>query len=260
MTLALHGFNDWQDPLHTADLQTAVQTLSIVTGATSQTAIFDMRPYSSFGINLTAVSHTPPQTNWNGIAYSVEWYSDAAGSQPIYEDSGKFLVQDSGGAFVTRFGTVEINDAVHGPYMQVTIVNQGPDTNDVSYRIFGNSRSMGRRYLINKPNGINPTVTGIEGILPPIGGFVAPGATFTNAQPMLPGQCTLSVQTGNSAFTVLLTDPTGVGFWQTNIPANANNNYFLPLPRSAFLVKLTNTGAANVFIGVQGVVDQNGWV
>ena len=69
MTLPLHGFQDWQNPLHTADLQTDVNSTNINAGAQFTLPVFDMRFYQSFNLMVSATSNINPPTGFGAVEY-----------------------------------------------------------------------------------------------------------------------------------------------------------------------------------------------
>jgi len=260
MTLPVHGFTDWQIPLFTADLQTDVLSTDVNPAATFTTAVFDMRAYQSFSLMVSAVSNIVPKTGYGDIEYQVQWFANSFGSQIVYQRRYAFLPQGSTGGFATSLGRVMHKGPVMGPYMSITVLNNGPDQVSFTYRILGNTKTTTQDVLINTDVNGHGAFPNDQGMLVRTGSIpVGAGITFNFLMPMAYGPAGIFVQTGAQAFTVTVIDPTGTIIWQDGVPATTFRFTKISLPQASCQLTIQNTGAAAANIIASVVSERENW-
>lgn len=243
MTLPLHGFQDWQNPLHTADLLTDTTSTNINGGGDFVTPIvYDMRNYQSCSIMVSA-SDTGAATSFGSVTFTVSWWANAAGSQIVYKEKYEFFPENNTAGFASAFGRVMIHDAVHGPYMTIVVHNGGADQILFAWRILGNTRTIGKRYLINCSVSDGATSEDASGVIPEIVANLAAGATVDQVIPISPGPAFMRVFTQGAAGTFTAFSPRGAKVLEFIQAAGVAIYPLVALPRSALRLHVVNTGA-----------------
>lgn len=252
MTLALHGYPDWQRKLATADLQVTAQSTSLATLTSIQTAILDVRAYSSFVLRVNA-QMVPVPVAWGHIYISVEWFADAAGTLIVHQDTYRTIPSSNAGtAFDNAAFDLSVGDAIRGPYVQVTEYNAGPQTVAAEIVFLGTSRQLGRRYLRQNQQDASGVFRETSGPLLSTGTVLGAGVAVT-----LPIRCTngaalLTLDTGaGGTYLYSLSTPDGRGLYRQNVAAGSYTPVTIQIPDTASLFMAQNTGAApNNFIAI----------
>lgn len=238
-----HGFPDFQPSLDVADLIVNQQGVSLPNASGITLGTFDMRRYSSYGVELEVVTNALA-TAYNGIEIGIAWYLDSGTTKILYEDVNGIFARDVGaGAFFNDAGRFEIQDNVHGPYMILVAFNLGPDNCTVDFNLMGTSRTLNRRYTRN------PSSSGGFGIdlldsklLVVNGGVVGVGANQNRIVRYAPGPCWLSmtVAAAPGAFRFFDVEGIDVGGFFANIAGQTQA--MIQLPKSAIRVNVANGG------------------
>lgn len=124
-------------------------------GGEAKGPVIDMRPWQSYYLTVTA-TRNGVATNYNPITARIVWFSDAAGTTPIYADVYEFWALRSAAPFQTFGGRLTAQDALHGPFMQVIINNLGVDVCDVNYELVGTTRNIPAPYFREIGQGLPP--------------------------------------------------------------------------------------------------------
>lgn len=242
MTLPLHGFPDWQGSLQTADLVSINQFQVVNAGAAFSSSVFDTRIYSSYSIKVDTTANVIA-TAFNPWNISVTWTADPAGTQVVYREKYQIFGDGLGSvAFPWNYGRLELQDAVHGAYLFVTCTNAGTDQGLVTISVYGNSRSLGRRYVTNSATTVPSSVDLDTGLL--MSTTVNNGAGVqTNAiMPLSPGPALVHRLAGASPYSLTFVTGTGAFIVQFQCPAGSENYNEIYLPRSAVRVNFNNVG------------------
>lgn len=245
MTLPLHGFQDWQNPLHTGDLQTDVSSTNVNGGNQFTTGVFDMRPYQTASIMFSALSNVIPKTQFGHVDVQVLWYANAAGTQIIYQDRYPFFPQGAGGAFATDLGRVMLRCPVMGPYMTLQFSNNGADQVAFAWRILGNTKPCERRHLINTDINGHTAFNRDAGQLVSINANLGAGLSTYVTVPIYQGVVGMRLQAVTQPFIFQFTAPDGSSIQGWNIAAGSENHQLQAYPRMGAIANVINTGAGN---------------
>lgn len=113
---------------------------TIAAGATvtiPTTRAYDMRPFAGYYFRIFPFAAT---ANLDMVTVNVIWTANPDGTVTIMQESYQFFASTT--AFAS--GVMFLQDAVHGPFMKVQIVNNaGADTLDIGFTtLFGTTRTM----------------------------------------------------------------------------------------------------------------------
>lgn len=131
----------------------------ILSGATVNSQIFDVRQFQSYYFTVT-MHAGPAVTNYDQVIVDFYWTSDASQNPfplgPVtYPDQYAFWA-DSAGVPAVALGPARMQDTMHGPYMQFAITNNGPDTIHGTWSLLASSRPLPGPYVRqgNAPDGV----------------------------------------------------------------------------------------------------------
>lgn len=245
MTLPLHDFPDWQRDLATADLIVNQSSQALNAGNFLNLAAQDLRPYSSFAVEVDVTTNAAP-TAWNGIGISIGWKDLASLGKAIYDDVYFIIPKGVGGAFATDNGRFELQDAVHGPFLFVSLFNAGVDNCTATINLYGNSRALGRRYVQNvavASGGFSIDVSSSQ-LLSVNSTPLGAGAVIETAVRMAPGVAYTRMQSVVGAMIFQYFTPNGKEINGFNVAAGQDLHTDLALPRSAVICRVTDTSGA----------------
>lgn len=242
MTLPVHGFTDWQGSLQTADLISANVGQNVNAGAFFTSSIFDMRGFSSYSSKVDTVL-TGAATSFGAVNIVFSWTMDSAGTLPIYTETYQIFPNTLGSAtFPNVYGRLVLQDAVHGPYLFITVNNAGPDQLFATISVTGNSRSLGRRYVQNLPTGSATGDPATYGRLYATAYGLAAGNSQTAIFPMSVGPVGIRFQVVTSTAVINLTAPDGNLIHAYNMGVGTDAHLVEYFPRCAVKMTLTNNG------------------
>lgn len=241
-----------QRSLLAPDLQVSSGPQTVNGGATFNLPIQDMRAYQSFSVNID-ITTIAAGTGWNPIGIAVVWLQNGSGAPNpvVYEDIYWIFANNNGsGGFPNQNGRFLLQDTVHGPFLRVVIFHNGVDNATVNMSIYGNSRSIARRYVGNHPNvgGVSSTaLDDFDSVLYSNGFFVNAGAFVDGGIiRMAPGPATIKFIAGSaSPLTFSMYSPSGNQFLSENLLAGGSLLIPYTLPRMATLLKIFNSGGVN---------------
>lgn len=259
MTLPLHGFQDWQNPLHTADLQTDVLSTNINAGAAFTSAVFDMRGYQSMSLMMSAISNVSPPTGFGNMCYQIQWWANAAGTQIVYEERYSIFPQGAGGAFASSRGRAMHRGPVLGPYMSITIANAGPDQIGAAYRVLGNTKPVYARTYINTDINGQSFLDDDEGAFSYSAVGVAVAATVNFIVPMRKGLLNVEFIATVGPWTISFTTPNGTIIYFDNALAAGNTIAQFVTPNSALKLAAFNGGGGVANIQALLSSEQRNW-
>lgn len=210
---------------------------------TSQSNL-DMRGYKSFSLSVTATKQGLTSANLDPVQIRLTWFTQTGGF--VYHEVYGWFADDRGGpAIAQNYGTLDINDSVHGEFLNISLTNITGNLDNVAFSgsVWGSTRDVGRQYVRNS----NSTGFGIaiDGTLPIINQSIAGAATVTTLWPMQTGPISFFVDTFNStvAGALVLLDANGT---QLLIQVYAAGGFFGPFtfnpPRSAIRCNFQNNG------------------
>lgn len=251
MSLPLHDFPDWQASLDTADLVVNLTSQALGGGGFVNSVILDMRSYSSYSLTVKVTTNAAA-TQYNQIQIYTFWTQDNAGATRMYMDNFEIFAADAGfGAFTSVFGRFDIQDAVHGAFLQISVVNTGADNCTLDLNIYGNSRTIARRYLSN-PSWFDGIGSGFNdrALLGEIGTAIGAGVTVSRLLRLAPARASFILF--NALATVqwrlLRPDGTTIGIWQPAAGVALAFDY--SLPRTATRLTINNFGGAGTTFNV----------
>jgi len=209
MTVPMHGYPDWQNPLATTEQLTVVETSVVAPAGSISTGVIDMRPYSSCDI-VTQATVVGAPTAFGTVLVTVQW--------SIFDDETDICWRDGhtthpfsngGGAFDVLPLTVYAQDNVRGPYLVVRTFNLGPDSVNANIIVYGSSRTLsGPSVRQDRSTGV-AAVGSVSPLLISETTAVAIGATRTTPLAMAPGLAHISVTATAAPATVTLTGASG---------------------------------------------------
>jgi hypothetical protein len=245
VTLALHGFQDWQQSLQTADLSVNISSQAIGAHNFFNSQVFDMRQYSSYAL-MFEIKTVAAATQYDHVSITMVWTSDAAATQIEFEENYHIFAQDSAfGAFQSDYGRFEIQDMVHAAFLQVVVENDSPDNCTANFNFYGMSRTIARRYLAN-PFAFSGVGIDFNDrlLVAQTNTAIGAGVTHNYLLRMAPGRA--SVQWFCAAATVQfhLFMPDGTGFFIWQPAAGVSLYQDIALPRSAVRLAVFNFGGA----------------
>lgn len=150
---------------------------SIAAFGSQNFSVLDVRQWAGYYLAIAAATSTAPATAINPVQILLKWFSDSNGFNLIYEDAYEFWADNVSGPIVT-LGSCMIQDVMHGPYMQIQLLNTttGTDTVQVNYSLEGTSRNGLTPYARQLNRGDALAGGGIDGILVDIAGNLVAGA------------------------------------------------------------------------------------
>lgn len=200
MTTPLHGFPDWQDPLHSSEL--LVQNDSVLVTATNQVplSLLDMRNYQSFGVwAFATVSGAITADNTSVI--SMNWFTDSSETLSTWTDGMATHTQNAtASAFDCPNLHMMMQDNVRGPFLRLSYTNLGPQSATMSLVVYGNSRSLAGRSMRQAHN-LGSNLTAAGSMLLSDSANVGAGVTRRNHIALAPGLCSVVVNSGAAAVT-----------------------------------------------------------
>lgn len=230
----------------TADLVQSATNQQVNAGNFFNLPQQDMRLYSSFSVQVE-VTTVGNATAWNGIGIALDWRDQAGVGNAIYEDVYWIFPRSPGGAFAQENGRFECQDAVHGPYLNVALFNNGVDNVTTDIRLFGNTRSLGRRYVQNTPNTGGVSIDPLSSLL--VSDGVTPlgaGAAINRIARLAPGIAYTRMQSLGGTMNFDYITPDGRTIEGFGLAAGQDLHTSLALPRTAVRCRVTDTsGAAN---------------
>lgn len=242
MSLPLHGFPDWQDPLHTGDLQTDVQFQPLAIFQSFDTPVYDMRAYQSMSLMASLVANPGPKTNFGDFEFQMNWFANAAGTQIIYQDRYAWLPQGAGAGVATSTGRTMYRGPVMGPYLKMTAFSNNNYTCDFSWRLLGNTKPTTQREIINTDvNGQAANDQDI-GCLGRFNNNLAAAGNTAVPYPLAPGPAIVSLIAGAAPLKFEFNSANNNTFQTYDLPANTEQHPLVILPKTAFVVVITNTG------------------
>lgn len=246
MSLPLHDYPDWQRALHTADLQQSATNQALNAGGFFSLPVQDMRPYTSFSVQVEVTTVGAP-TAYNPIAVVLDWRDAPSLGNPVFEDVHWIWPRGvGGGVFAWESGRFEQQDVVHGPYLTVTLFNNGVNNCTTDIRLYGNTRVIGRNYVRNTPNTGGVAVDEWSSVLLSDSSFVAAGAFKDILMRLCPGPASIMLICGAaSTFTFQLYTPLGKLVYSEPVAAGVTALRQWDLPKTALKFEAVNTGGAN---------------
>lgn len=247
MTIAIHGYPDWQPGLGTTEVIALQALQAVAAGNALTTALIDMRPYSSFGILAeTSVGAAPAAFNTSGM--TMTWYLDTGLSNKIWQDGwAVHNFNQTASPFDVAMNQSMIQDNVRGPYLIVSFANNGPQIANMSFSVYGSSRTVSGRSLRE----LNGVTTGIQqaslSTLLYFSGNVAAGVTRSMPVPMAPGGAMIVANSGAGANGVTITGASGLVSYQAAAFTAVRDR--LVLPDESCIVRLIN--------GTAGILNMN---
>lgn len=141
MTLALHGYPDWQRPFNTGDLSFDSGQQTLFAGNSYTSALLDMRPYNTFGASFD-IRRGGVDANPREMRCHFGWANDGFETGQIWEDSYSIHAQNAtAGGGACDNGILYVQGPVLGPYMRVSMTNTSPVTLTGEAVVIGNSRT-----------------------------------------------------------------------------------------------------------------------
>lgn len=250
MTIDYHGYPDWQPGLGTTELIAAQPLQSVPIGGTLVAFQLDMRPYSSYGVQVTAfVSGVP--TNFNNIGVTLSWLLDSALTTEIWHDGWSAnSYNQTGSAFDCNDFQTMIQDNVRGPLLTASVSNNGPQSADVAFTVYGSSRTVSGRTLRSMLG--NP-LTGQQATLSTIAYFsgnVGAGATKSIPMGLAPGEAHIVLNSGAGNNGCSITGVSTLVAWQAVTFTALRERLVLP-DESTILRLINNTaGVLNMNVSV----------
>lgn len=164
----------------------AASPTSVGPGSTVTIGPFDARNFASFYLKVkTATSGSA--TAFNPCKISLNWFSDLAGSDVVYQDSMTYWNDSPTGAFAFLGGPMEVQDTHHGPYFGVQMQNLAVgDTTNLSYTLNFTSRLLPSPFY-RQQSAINNFLVDVSHPLPGSGA----GQTLANILPFVYGSMQL---------------------------------------------------------------------
>lgn len=227
-------------------------------GTSNQSASnLDLRGYSSYMVVITATKQGFTSANIDPVEVRLDWF-DQDGFF-TYTEEFMWFADDRGGVLTPQnYGTFEIQDAVHGEFLNVTITNRGAiDNLSYSGEVRGSVRELGRQYL---RNAISTTV-GFLGATPGMSDTtillasnqnIAAAGTFVALMPLRPGAAHLWLNCTALGIIVNIDDPTNTNLIYQTGGVAGNSDYRFIAPSSALRFNFNNTsgGAISIFATV----------
>lgn len=249
MTLALHGYPDWQNPLATADLSSLQTNPTIGIFSNFNSTIIDMRAFNSYALRINAAT-VAAGVAFNECRVTVLFGDDAALTNITYLEVFSIFTDGNGSVgFPSTNGRLNIQDAVHGPFMRVTVDNNSVQSISASIEILGHSRTIARRYVGNESSNGSFNVDNLSSQLLSVSGAgLGAGAFVDHLLRMAPGPVTVNILGNPGALQVAFFLPSGTQFFFFNTVGGTNFITPMNFPRTAVRLRVTDiSGAGNSY-------------
>jgi hypothetical protein len=224
-----------------------VSTISRITtpqalGSGSVTTLnFDMRQFASYYFNINAqVSGVP--TGYNPIEITPRFGADSnipfnlqSPTSLVFPDTYEYYAAASA-PFIFGGGPLTINDVVHGPWLNLQILNNGPDTVNYTYLLMGTTRLLPGPYA--RQEGPSPGVSGMDGILLFQGGNIPGAGVFTFPALFGYGETYVKFSTGANGLNFSWNFGSSGLFDFRGVAANSAIREFYNFPKRAALVSV----------------------
>lgn len=240
MTIPLHGYPDWQQPLATTEKLATTGTGVVAPAASITTGVIDMRPYSSCDI-VTQATVVGAPTAFGTILVTMQW--------SMFDDETNICWRDghtthpfsnTGGAFDVLPLTVYAQDNVRGPYLVVRLFNLGPDNVNASILVYGNSRTLSGPSVRQDRSTGAAAVGAVSPLLISETTNVAVGATRTTPLALAPGLAHLTIAATAAPANVTLTGASGRLI--VNLAGIASFREQIILPDESTILRVANAG------------------
>lgn len=96
---------------------------SVTLNSSTPNAFSDVRQYSSYNVKVRSRSNGAA-TAVNTAKVLLEWSSDSAGADIIYQDMAEWYSDSATGTFISSNGPIYLQDVHHGPFFRVTYTNE----------------------------------------------------------------------------------------------------------------------------------------
>ncbi len=232
--------------------------------------LIDVRGFSSFYLNLDA-DLTVPSTGFNSFLARLTWLprppvaGESGGvfmilSQDVYE----YWVFQGSGTALFNGGDLMVADIMHGPYLQLDIVNLGGDAKTIDYHLIGTTRNIPhpfvtqpRAFILGSTTFGNPNDEGADGYLVYQRNIIINnGATIRVPALFGHGRVQENLSTGGGALTFSI--QAGFELRQLDtvtLAANSISRVERVLPKRSLLYTVTNTSgvgsAFSIFLTAQ---------
>lgn len=147
------------------DASIAGVTLDTLGFTVFTTAVFDVRQFGSYYLEIDAVTTSNPATGFNPTQVTLNWFTDANQTVLMHQDTYEFWADNQTGAnIIFSLGSVFLQDVMHGPYMQMVFRNNAlNDSVKVTWVLKGTTRTLSLSVRQQDLGGF--TGNGIDGIL-----------------------------------------------------------------------------------------------
>lgn len=222
-------------------------TLVLLPGAAQSLGVFDVRQFASYYLKIFTTTGIPA-TAFNSANVSLTWRStNVLTNNGVFQDFYEWWSDSPGpGAFTTSLGIVEIQDTMHGPYMDVVITNNSATDNiNVSFLLMASTRILSEPFVRQQ--------AGIDGVLLNIPTMaIGAGATQTQLAPLLYGRAFQKLQ-NNGANTLTFNIYYGslgppIIEEQFVIAAGTADRRDVILPKRALRVDILAPGGASSYV------------
>ena len=242
MTLALHGFPDWQTSLNTGDLQVVTSNQAVGGGGFVFLDQLDMRLYSSCIIRADCLLSVAP-TVFNPVELDVQWCEDVAGTTTTWEDAVHFFAgNNTGSGFDSDTGRLLLQDVVHGPYLQVLLGHNGADDCAFTLTVYGHTRSIPGQYLMETRASLAGSTDVADLVVANIATTVGVGLSKFHTTRVNPGKAYLLLTAAGAPVTLTMFHADGRTLDQFVAAVAVRQE--IHLPRAGLKFQVANAGGA----------------
>lgn len=259
MTLPFHGHPDWQVSTDTADRHDIIVAQNIGVGANVASAVIDMRPYQSFYFRASA-SVVPVPTGYGWTHVTLIWTDSlVAGTVINREDFAFFPFAPAAGVFPVPNDGLYVQGPISGPFVQLDIVNNGPDIINAGADFYGNTRALphrtAREQLGAAGGGTATTDLKLVGVSAALGA----GAVAQRILRMSPGPVSIRQVALTAGMLFQYYEPGGTEIHAAALAAGVEVNQEKHFGRRTVRAQITNTGAVAGTYGLTVVGEANQW-
>jgi hypothetical protein len=201
----------------------------------------DVRQFSSYYLYVAAVN-AAAATQYNEVGIQTQWFTDSIATPPIiYQDTFGFWATSVTPGWINMGLGMMIQDAIHGPYMNVRLVNHGNINVGITAYLYASTRTIPSMYARQQE---------MDGLA--VNAYNYPiGAGATVVVPLLhaSGRCRVRMQNnGGAAMSfAFFTGIPAVLFEYEAIGAGVSVNREYIFPKRAVRCDIFNSGAATTY-------------
>ena len=260
MTLPVRGYQDWRRPLFTNDIVVYSAATSQAFNTVASTGALDMRQFASFTVFANVVSHANA-TAFNPQILQLNW-SILGGVNPQMSNEyyGFFAHGLNSVPFFADNGLMSVADNIHGPFLNVSLFQNGVDTCDAILQVVGQTRTLGGRSVrSDNPFGTQPRKLSASTLVSLTNLNLAGGATSSTVMRLAPGRASARFATTTQGGFFEVVDAEGSEVFGKLFGAGIDQTFDFSLPNSSCIMKVTNTsGVAAVYVATV-TSDRNDW-